>query len=166
MREAADEEAGSHDHRVADSLGEGQRLLDAVGHAAVRLGDPEPVQERREPRPLLGLVDRLEVAPEERDARGDERRREVQGSLAAVRDERWEEPDTGRGSGPPYATTAGKSPTPGGVSASITLRTLSGSSGSKYSRELASKSVDTVSGLELIITACQPASPNVSAARP
>ena len=38
----------------------------------------------------------------------------------------------------------------------MTLRTLSGSSGSKYSRDDASKSVETVSGLELIITACQP----------
>ena len=37
------------------------------------------------------------------------------------------------------------------------LSTLSVSSGSKYSRVLASKSVDTVSGLELTITALQPA---------
>ncbi len=46
----------------------------------------------------------------------------------------------------------------------MTLRTLSGSSGSKYSRDEASKSVDTVSGFELIITACQPLRRSVSAA--
>ena len=64
---------------------------------------------------------------------------------------------------PPNATTAGMS-SPSGDSASITERTDSGSSGSKYSRDEASKSVDTVSGFELIITACQPAARNVSAA--
>ena len=139
-REPADDEARPDDDRVADPLGEGQRLLDAVGHAAVRLGDAEPVEERREPRPLLGLVDRLEVAAEQRDAA--RRRAARRGSAASGRRTRR----------PP----AGARP-PGGVSASITLRTLSGSSGSKYSRELASKSVETVSGFELIITACQPA---------
>ena len=44
------------------------------------------------------------------------------------------------------------------------LRTLSGSSGSKYSRVDASKSVDTVSGLELTMTALQPAWRSTSAA--
>ena len=113
-REAADDEARPDDDRVADPLGEGQRLLDAVGHAALRLGDAEPVEERGEARPLLGLVDRLEVAAEQRDAGGDERRGEVQRRLAAERDDRGQ-----------------RRSTPGGVSASITLRTLSGSSGSK-----------------------------------
>ena len=46
----------------------------------------------------------------------------------------------------------------------MTLRTLSGSSGSKYSRVEASKSVDTVSGFELIMTALQPSLRSVSAA--
>ena len=68
-REAADDEARPHDDRVPDALCEGQRLLDAVGHAALRLRDAEPVEERREARPLLGLVDRFEVAAEEVDAR-------------------------------------------------------------------------------------------------
>jgi len=44
------------------------------------------------------------------------------------------------------------------------LSTLSTSSGSKYSRVLASKSVDTVSGLELTMTALQPARRRTSAA--
>ena len=67
-REAADDEARADDDRVADPLGEGQRLLEAVGHAALRLGDAEPVEERGEAGPLLGLVDGLEVAAEQRDA--------------------------------------------------------------------------------------------------
>jgi len=46
----------------------------------------------------------------------------------------------------------------------MTLRTLSASRGSKYSRVEASKSVETVSGFELIITADQPARRSVSAA--
>ena len=40
------------------------------------------------------------------------------------------------------------------------LRTLSGSSGSKYRRVDASKSVDTVSGFEFTITALQPSRRN------
>ena len=67
-REAADDEARADDDRVADALGEGQRLLDRAGHAALGLGDAEPVEQRREARPLLGLVDGLEVAAEELDA--------------------------------------------------------------------------------------------------
>ena len=63
---------------------------------------------------------------------------------------------------PPNWTNApGGQPLPIGPGRRLGLdareRTLSGSSGSKYSRELASKSVETVSGFELIITACQPA---------
>jgi hypothetical protein len=46
----------------------------------------------------------------------------------------------------------------------MTARTDSASSGSKYSRDEASKSVDTVSGFELIMTACQPTARSVSAA--
>ena len=64
---------------------------------------------------------------------------------------------------PPNATIAGIA-APSGLSASSRLHTLSTSSGSKYRRVEASKSVDTVSGLELTITADQPASRNVAAA--
>ena len=60
---------GPDDDRVADPLGERQRLLDAVGHPALGLGDPEPVEQRREAGPVLGLVDRLEVRAQERHAR-------------------------------------------------------------------------------------------------
>jgi hypothetical protein len=63
---------------------------------------------------------------------------------------------------PPNATTAGRSPSPSGDSASMTLRTLSGSRGSKYRRVDESKSVETVSGFELIMTALQPRSRRVS----
>ena len=74
--EAADDEDRPDDDRVADALGERQRLLDAVGHAALGLRDAEPVEQRREPGPLLGLVDGLEVAAEQRHAaRGQRRRR-------------------------------------------------------------------------------------------
>ena len=72
---------------IADPLGERQGLLDRVGHAAFRLGDPEPVEERREAGPLLGLVDRLEVGAEERHAGRGERRGEVERRLAAERDD-------------------------------------------------------------------------------
>ena len=86
---------GPDDDRVADPLGERQRLLDAVGHAALRLGDAEPVEERGEAGPLLGLVDRLEVASR---GAGRRRRRAAPARLSGV----W----------PPYATTrrAGASP--------------------------------------------------------
>ena len=89
-REAADDERRPDDDRVADPLGERQRLLDAVGHPALRLGDAEAVEQRREARPILRLVDRLEVAAEERHAAGREWRREVERRLAAVRDDRGE----------------------------------------------------------------------------
>ena len=65
---------------------------------------------------------------------------------------------------PPKATIAGIGREPSGSSASSRLRTLSTSSGSKYSRVEASKSVETVSGFELTMTADQPASRSVAAA--
>jgi len=80
-----------------------------MGHATFGLRDPEPVEQGREARPFLGLVDRLEVAPEQRHAVGGKRA----GKVERV----W----------PPNATTAGSSGTPSGDSASMTLRTLSGS---------------------------------------
>jgi hypothetical protein len=87
-RETTDDERRTDDHRVPDPLGERQRLLDAVCHAAFRLRDPEPVEEGREPRPVLRLVDRLEIAAEERHATGCERRRQVERRLAAEGDHR------------------------------------------------------------------------------
>ena len=62
------------------------------------------------------------------------------------------------------ATIAGIGAEPSGSSASSRLRMLSTSRGSKYSRVDASKSVETVSGFELTITADQPASRRVAAA--
>ena len=112
--QAADDERRPDDDRVADPLGERQRLLHRMRHPALRLRDAEPVEERREAGPFLGLVDRLEVAAEERDAARGQRRGQVERRLAAVRDDRREEVARRRG-----------------VSASMTLRTLSGSSGSK-----------------------------------
>ena len=94
--QAADDERGPDDDRVADPLGEGQGLLHRVGHAAVRLGDAEAVEERREAGPFLGLVDGLEVGAEELDAAGRERRGEVEGRLAAVGHERRQEVLAGR----------------------------------------------------------------------
>ena len=83
----ADDERRPDDDRVADPLGQGQRLLDAMGHAALRLRDAEPVEERREPGPLLGQVDGLEIGPEERDPGGGQRSGEVERGLAAELDE-------------------------------------------------------------------------------
>ena len=76
------------DDRVADALRERQRLLDRLRHAALGLRDAEPVQERGEPDPLLGLVDRLEVRAEQRHPGRDERPGEVERRLAAERDDR------------------------------------------------------------------------------
>ena len=112
--EPADDERRPDDDRVADPLGEGERLLDAVRHPALGLRDAEPVEQRGEPGPLLGLVDGLEVAAQERHAARGERRGEVQRRLAAERDDRRQQVRS-----------------PAGDSASMTLRTLSGSSGSK-----------------------------------
>ena len=67
--QAADDERRPDDDRVADPLGQGQRLLDAVGHAALGLRDAEPVEQGREADALLGLVDGLEVAAEQRARR-------------------------------------------------------------------------------------------------
>ena len=90
-REPADDERRPDDDRVADALGEGQRLLDAVGHAAFGLRDAEPVEQGGEADPLLGLVDGLEVAAEQRHAARGERRGEVERRLAAERDDGREE---------------------------------------------------------------------------
>ena len=85
--EAADDERRPDDDRVADAVGQGERLLHAVGHAALGLGDAEPVEQRREAGPFLGLVDRLEIGSQERDAAGGQRRGEVERRLAAELDE-------------------------------------------------------------------------------
>ena len=58
--QAADDEARPHDDRVAHPVGDRDGLLDGGGHAALRLGDAQPVDEAREARPLLGQVDGLE----------------------------------------------------------------------------------------------------------
>ena len=71
----ADDERRPDDDRVADPVGQRQGLLDAVGHPALGLRDAEPVEQGREPGPLLGLVDRLEIGPEERDPGGGQRAR-------------------------------------------------------------------------------------------
>ena len=62
-----------------------------MGHPALGLRDAEAVEEGREPRPLLGLVDGLEVAAEERHAAGGQRRGQVQRRLAAERHDRRQE---------------------------------------------------------------------------
>ena len=89
--EAADHERRPDDDRVADALGERERLLDRMGHPTVGLRDAEPVEQGREPGPLLGLVDGLEAGAEKRDATARERRREVERRLAAVGDDRGQE---------------------------------------------------------------------------
>ena len=85
--QAADDERRPDDDRIADALGERERLLDAVGHPALGLRDAEPVEEGGEAGPVLGLVDRLEVRAEERHAAGGQRRGEVERRLAAELDE-------------------------------------------------------------------------------
>ena len=99
--QAADDERRPDDDRVADALGERERLLDAVRHAALGLGDAEPVEQRGEARPLLGLVDRLEVRAEERHAARGQRRGEVERRLAAELDERRQEAVAVLGPAPP-----------------------------------------------------------------
>jgi len=65
---------------------------------------------------------------------------------------------------PPKATNARIGGEPSADSAAMTSSTLSPSSGSKYRRLDASKSVETVSGLELIMTAAMPWRRSTSAA--
>jgi hypothetical protein len=90
-RQPTDHERGTDDDRVPDPLGERQRLLDAVGHTALGLRDPETVEQRGEADALLGLVDSLEVAAEQRHAARCQWRGEVEGGLAAVRHHRGEQ---------------------------------------------------------------------------
>ena len=86
--QAADDEAGPHDDRVADPVGDRDGLLDGGRHAALWLGDAQSVDEAREARPLLGEVDGLERQARQVDARGDQGVGQVEGRLAAELDER------------------------------------------------------------------------------
>jgi hypothetical protein len=83
-----DDERRTDDDRVADPLGHGVGLLQRVRHPAVRLRDPEAFEKRRETGPLLGLIDRVEVRPEERHARRDQRPGQRKRRLSPVRDDR------------------------------------------------------------------------------
>ena len=85
--QAADDEAGPDDDRIADPLGQGQRLVDAVGHATFWLGDPQAVQQRGKAAAVLALVDRLQVCPEQPDAGRGQTRGQVERRLAAELDE-------------------------------------------------------------------------------
>ena len=96
---------------------------------------------------ILGDVDRAQVRAEQRVAGVDQRLGQVDRRLAA---ELGQHPRRGA---------------VGGVSFSSTSRTDSSSSGSKYRRLDASKSVLTVSGFELIMMLCTPCSRSASAAR-
>ena len=52
-------------------------------HPSLWLGDAQPIEQRSEPRPLLGLVDRIQVGTEQRDPRGDKPLGEIEWRLAA-----------------------------------------------------------------------------------
>ena len=59
--EAADDEGGPDDDRVADPVGDRDGLLERGRDAAGRLRDAEPLDHRREAGALLGPVDGLDA---------------------------------------------------------------------------------------------------------
>ena len=61
-----------------------------MGHATLRLGHAEPIEEGREAGPFLGLVDRFQVAPEEWHTGANKRCRQVERRLTTVGDDRRE----------------------------------------------------------------------------
>ena len=144
--EATDDERRPDDDRVADALGDDEGFFDGRRHAAFRLRDPEPVDESGEAHALLGLVDRLEVEAAQGDAGGGERPAPVPAA-------------SGRRTGRTRRARAVER-----SRRARTSSTLSASSDSKYRRDEASKSVDTVSGLELTMIALRPMRRSASAA--
>ena len=77
---------GPHEHRVANPLRDLDGALGRVGHAPRRHLDPELAAERREALPVLGQVDSLERRPEDSEAAGLDRPRQLQRRLAAELD--------------------------------------------------------------------------------
>ena len=66
--EATDDERRPNDDRIADTIGQRQRLLDRAGHAALRLRDADRLDQVGEADAVLGLIDGLEVCAQQRDA--------------------------------------------------------------------------------------------------
>ena len=142
----AEHVAGSHHHGIFDALGDSERLVNRVhggsGRAAGCPGRPGTVRTsagRWRCRWPSALEPRM-------------------GKPAAARD--WERL---MAVCPPNCTRLG-----GGLSSTVSLsmmsRTASSSRGSKYRRSLVSKSVETVSGLELTMMLDTPAWDNAHAA--
>ena len=118
---------------IAQLVGQGDRLGRSGDDATRRLWDAEMVEQVTELVAILGQVDGVQVRAEQRVAGVHQRLGQVDRGLAAELGQDGRRLAVAR------------------VSFSSTSRTDSSSSGSKYRRLEASKSVLTVSGLELIM---------------
>ena len=85
-RAAAEHVRGPDEHRVADPLGELDRLLGLLDDPPLRAADAEPLEQRAEALAVLGEVDRVERRAHDPVARLLERAREPERRLAAELD--------------------------------------------------------------------------------
>ena len=81
--ESADHIRRTHNHRIADLLGERERIGATASEAPLRLQDAQTIQERGESDAVFCLVNRLKRCAKERYACGGEWRRKVQRRLTA-----------------------------------------------------------------------------------
>ena len=79
--------AGTNQQGVPDAPGHPPGLVDGLGHARGRVGDLEAVEQGGEAVAVLGEVDGLGLGPHDGHAGGLEARRQVDGGLAAQRDD-------------------------------------------------------------------------------
>ena len=86
-RPAAEHVGGPGQHRIADPLGDRDRLVAAAGDAVQRLPEVEPVDQIGEALAILGEVDRVGRGAEDRDALVLERLGELQRRLPAELDD-------------------------------------------------------------------------------
>ena len=142
-RPATEDVGGRTSSGKPTSPAQSERLLDRAGGGVRRGLDVQPVEQRAEAAAILGEVDRVDARAQQRHA--------ASSSPAASFSGVW----------PPNWTIT---PSAASRSTSTTARTSSSVSGSKYRRSEVSKSVETVSGLELTITASRPDSRTVIAA--
>ena len=78
---------GAGQHRIADPLGNHDRLVPAAGDAVQRLAQIELVDQLREPLPVLGKIDRVGRGAEDRNALILQRLGELQRGLPAELDD-------------------------------------------------------------------------------
>ena len=85
-RAAAEDVGGADEHRVADAVGDLDRLLGRLGHPPLRAAHAEALGEPAEALAVLGEVDGVERRPEDLESGALDRPRELQRRLAAELD--------------------------------------------------------------------------------